>query len=349
MDEPEELPTLVATASHPPGDNPTCREHALSDLCRWSAFAGVAARTLVQPLDTIRARVMVSSRPLSVWQTIEQAGTVPHKQRTWRCTTLLRSLYRGYSISVLVQAPAVATYLTVYEKTKSALSQWTASYRAAQQQPPLDLSSASPWNHLFSGLAAESVSAVFWTPMEVLKQRAQVAASDADASLRVLTRRTWAEEGAHAFFRGYLLTIGVFGPYAMIYFVTYERLKRWWSSVLSRTGPLPSWSVLTSAAISGAVAAALTTPLDVLKTRLQTSRLLAGEHLSAWGLASQLVQRQGSRVLFRGLGPRILWVMPNTAITMTVFEYFKARAESRTAPIPPSEGAAQSNRCFTDR
>jgi hypothetical protein len=329
----------VASAATSPAAR---REHSLGDLCWWSASAGVIARTCVQPLDTIRARVMVSSQPLSVWQAVWQAGVgaVPEKEQRWRFSALVRSLYRGYTISVLVQAPAVATYLTVYEKSKSFLSRWAVSSGPTQRQLPLDLSSTSAWNHLCSGMAAESVSAIFWTPMEVLKQRAQIAGAETDARLRTLMKEAWLEEGARTFYRGYFLTIGVFGPYAMIYFVTYERLKRWWSRVLSQLEPLPSWSVLSSAAISGAVAAAATTPLDVLKTRLQTSRFYIGERLTVWGLAKLLVHQHGFRVFFRGLAPRVFWIMPSTAITMTAFEYFKARAESVTATLSEREVTA---------
>jgi solute carrier family 25 iron transporter 28/37 len=339
--EPVTLPDSSAARMSPPS---TAHEPAITELCSWSAVAGVLARTAVQPLDTIRARVMVSSKPLSIWETLQRAGTescARYHRRLGRFGAFVRSLYRGYTISVLVQAPAVATYLTVYEKTKFALAEFEAASRTSPHRRPLiDLSASSPWNHLCSGLAAETVSAVFWTPMEVMKQRAQVATCDADATLRTLARRLWTEEGARALFRGYLLTIGVFGPYAMLYFVTYERLKRWWSRFLTKSESLPSWSILASAAASGAVAAACTTPLDVLKTRLQTTRMAAGERLSLWRMASALVREQGYQALLRGLGPRVLWIVPNTAITMTAFEYFKAQASSRTVSTASLEGVA---------
>ena len=87
-----------------------------------------------------------------------------------------------------------------------------------------------PLIHMAAGLTAESVSAVFWVPMEVLKQRMQVGGQMRGAAevLRDLLRR----EGPRALFKGYALTVGVFGPYAMVYFVGYERFKLLWRSVL---------------------------------------------------------------------------------------------------------------------
>lgn len=74
----------------------------------------------------------------------------------------------------------------------------------------LGLSSRHPVVHLSTGMAAETVSAVFWVPMEVVKQRAQVRG---DSSLKVagdLLR----QEGPRAFLKGYAVTFGVFGPYS---------------------------------------------------------------------------------------------------------------------------------------
>ncbi|KAK4536642.1 hypothetical protein CDCA_CDCA09G2667 [Cyanidium caldarium] len=272
----------------------------------------MVARLVVHPLDTIRARMMVSAEPTSWTGTWRAAfGEGGSLARTVHLG--VRSLYRGFSVSALVQAPAVATYLSVYEKSKEALGRQALIGNGAV-------------NHGASGLLAEAASAVFWTPMEVVKQRAQVAATQ--VSIRELAVQVRQAEGLAAFYRGYWITLGVFGPYAMLYFMCYERCKTAWMGALGVpvVEQLPVWSVLLSAASSGAMAAGLTTPLDVVKTRLQTSVASAGtSRPSATRLAVELWRAHGLQALFRGWSARVIWIAPNTAITMTAFEVLKSR------------------------
>lgn len=286
----------------------------LLQLCQCAATAGVVARTFAHPLDTVRARMMVSPVPTTLARTARDAVA----------SGGARALYRGFGVSVVVQAPAVATYLTVYEKSKAWLT----------RRAGLDATGAA--NHLLSGLSAEAVSAVFWTPMEVVKQRAQVGARDTSSAQVV--RQVWRAEGARAFFRGYAITIGVFGPYAALYFMAYEKLKlaATRATQLPPDGVLPSWAVLGSAAASGAFAAGATTPLDVIKTRMQVGAASDQQQqrggATSWQLAKRVMRDSaGVRALFRGLSARVLWIMPNTAITMVTFEWLKARATLGTA------------------
>ena len=62
---------------------------------------------------------------------------------------------------------------------------------------------------------------------------------------------------------------------------------------------------------AGLTSGLLTTPLDVLKTRLQTQTVVPGEQpLSLRGVAAKLLREEGPRGLLRGAVPR----MANTAL-----------------------------------
>lgn len=215
-----------------------------------SAASGLLARCFVHPMDTVRTRIMASntSSRLSV------IGTL----RDVTARDGFRGLYRGFGVTAAMQAPAVATFLTTYDVSKAKLASMTG------------LSTSSPLIHLTSGLVAEAVSAIFWVPMEVLKQRAQL--RDIHASSLTAFRDLLRYEGIRSLFKGYVLTVGVFGPYSMLYFLSYEQWKRASCRLLHKQTPrdLPTPAILISAAASGGFAAALTTPLDIVKTRLQT-------------------------------------------------------------------------------
>lgn len=282
-----------------------------------SALSGCVSRTFVHPLDTIRSRLMVS--------TSRQASFTSVARNLVRADGF-RGLYRGFGISVIMQAPAVATFLTTYDWSKARIAEETS------------LSKQSPIVHLTSGLVAETVSAVFWVPMEVVKQRAQVRPGIMSAaSSTSIARDLLAHEGPRALFKGYGLTVGVFGPYSMLYFMAYERFKSTAASYLHNDSTaiekLPTATVAMCAASAGAIAAACTTPLDVIKTRIQTqgdvvvvkSSPASLKYQSTWHAARSIAFTEGASGLFRGISARVLWIMPSTAITMSIFEFLKAR------------------------
>eukprot|EP00959_Pyramimonas_sp_CCMP1952_P442871 9271040-Pyramimonas_sp.AAC.1 len=63
-----------------------------------------------------------------------------------------------------------------------------------------------------------------------------------------------------------------------------------------------------------------THPFDVVKTRVQTS---AKMDQSSWQLAQDMVHRGGGGVLFRGMGMRMLSVVPGCSIMVTTYELVK--------------------------
>lgn len=278
-----------------------------------SAAAGCVSRCVVHPLDTVRSRLMVSAGHGTLLSTLREVVAADG----------MRGLYRGFGVSVLLQAPAVATYLSTYEVSRDYFAQYVHT-------PIL--------THLSAGLVAESVSAVFWTPMEVVKQRAQIRALSA-SSVSVL-RDLLRHEGARALFSGYAITVGVFGPYSMVYFAAYERFK---AAALSRGKKLSTPVVSTSAAAAGALAAAVTTPLDVIKTRLQTQGDIAKAkgvshvrmpYTSAWNAAKVIARQEGFGAFLKGITARVLWIMPGTAITMSTFEFLKRYVVNDGVPAP---------------
>lgn len=281
-----------------------------------SAVSGCFARLFVHPLDTIRSRLMVSTATNATFAVVA---------RHLIQTDGFNGLYRGFGVSICMQAPATATFLSSYDWSKSQLS--TVS----------SLPSSSPAIHLASGLVAETVSAVFWVPMEVIKQRAQVRSGTMGAAWSsAIAKDLLKHEGPRAFFKGYALTVGVFGPYSMIYFVVYERLK----SIAMRirndqtVTQLPTHTVAACAGTAGGFAAACTTPLDVIKTRLQTQGdrhsqtqvsgfRAAPAYSGTWHAAQSIWAKERFRGFFRGISARVLWIMPSTAITMSTFEFLK--------------------------
>lgn len=91
---------------------------------------------------------------------------------------------------------------------------------------------------------------------------------------------------------------------------------------------------VTAGGIAGAVAAAVTTPLDVCKTLLQTRGLSSEAQIrNARGLADAfriIYQRQGLMGFTRGLTPRVLTNVPSNALCCE----FSAFISPRRSQLP---------------
>ncbi|KAF7724686.1 hypothetical protein EC973_000794 [Apophysomyces ossiformis] len=160
--------------------------------------------------------------------------------------------------------------------------------------------------------------------MEVMKNRLQSlqhetnARSSSSTSQSWLVRSIWQEEGLRGFFRGYGMGLLVFVPHTMAYFAVYEQLKK-------RLDQAPSMlTYAASASGAGIVAIFISTPLDIIKTRWQVSAEEPAFRKGPITIARQMWTKEGGpRAFSRGLGARIVWGIPTTVLSMTIFELLK--------------------------
>jgi hypothetical protein len=101
-----------------------------------------------------------------------------------------------------------------------------------------------------------------------------------------------------------------------------------------------SWQVAAAAA-AGCVASFVTNPLELAKLRLQVQRADGGGGGGGGGARpptfyrgtlhaiGTIVREEGALALFRGAGARMAYHAPVTAITMTLFEQFRAALTAR--------------------
>lgn len=140
-------------------------------------------------------------------------------------------------------------------------------------------------------------------------------------------------EGSAAFYRSYTTQLTMNVPFQALHFMTYEYLQE----LLNPHRHYNPSSHVLSGALAGAVAATATTPLDVCKTLLNTQEAqtvhmmqggvaaaTAGRHISGLGEAFRAVYRMGGApAFFKGVWARVIYQMPSTAISWSVYEFFK--------------------------
>lgn len=99
----------------------------------------------------------------------------------------------------------------------------------------------------------------------------------------------------------------------------YEIFKRFLADTRSMKVQLePFWQDIVAAAVTGGITAFVTTPIDVVKTKLMV------DHYDSFleGLILT-VENHGVAALFAGVFARISWIVPFTAIYLPTYDFIK--------------------------
>lgn len=138
-------------------------------------------------------------------------------------------------------------------------------------------------------------------------------------------------EGMRGLFSGFGATAARDAPYAGLYVLLYEQLKRRFASVSAPNGDVPTASSsinFVSGGLAAGLATTITNPFDAVKTRLQ---LMPGKYGNMLRAVSLMVREDGMRSLFGGLGLRIGRKALSSALAWTVYEELILRAENHWA------------------
>lgn len=133
--------------------------------------------------------------------------------------------------------------------------------------------------------------------------------------------------GPRGLFTGYLPTVLEDVPDMAIKFAAYESMRQLHSKACE--GRKPSFHEdFAMGAASGALAAAATTPLDVIKTNMMCT---AAQRPSMLGAASLVYAQGGPSAFFRGVGARAASNGINSAVFFVFFEALKVEVARRKA------------------
>lgn len=171
-------------------------------------------------------------------------------------------------------------------------------------------------------------------PIDTLRFRMQCEMKAGGAGMhlmRTTAKKMWKQGGTRAYFRGLLW--GLIGqyPYSAIDLTTFAYTKRWYVQRKEAQGflgkdAMPSAPVTAAiGGFSGALGASLVWPLNLLRTRLQTSGTVLHPQVYTGivDVTRKTIQREGWRGLFKGITPNLIKVVPAVAITYTVYEQSK--------------------------
>ncbi|KIY70316.1 mitochondrial carrier [Cylindrobasidium torrendii FP15055 ss-10] len=272
------------------------------------ALAGISEHAVMYPVDSIKTRMQVyTTSPVAVYSGVGNAFA------RISSTEGARALWRGVWSVVLGAGPAHAVHFGTLEAVKELMggNDHADNYLATA----------------VAGGAATTAADALMNPFDVIKQRMQIHQSQ-HRSVLACARSVYLKEGLGAFYVSYPTTLAISIPFNAIQFTVYEQVKR----VLNPRHDYSPSTHITAGGIAGAVAAAVTTPLDVAKTLLQTkgsSEDAAIRNVRGLPDAFKLIwARDGIKGFARGISPRVLTAMPSTAICWLSYEFFKAAMRS---------------------
>ncbi|CAL0327600.1 unnamed protein product [Lupinus luteus] len=299
----------------------------------WGAVAGAFGEGMMHPVDTIKTRMQSQAILDGI---PNQKSILQMVQSVWQADGL-RGFYRGVIPGITGSLATGATYFGVIESTKKWIEDSHPSLRGH-------------WAHFIAGAVGDTLGSVVYVPCEVMKQRMQVQGTlmswSSDTMINGVAIKPGAQlygyytgmfnagctilktQGLRGLYAGYLSTLARDVPFAGLMVMFYESLKEVTEYGKQRLISSPTWHVNNSfeglilGGLAGGLSAYLTTPLDVVKTRLQVQGTIL--RYNGWlDAICKIWAKEGMKGMFRGSMPRIAWYIPASALTFMVVEFLR--------------------------
>ncbi|KAJ1921381.1 mitochondrial aspartate-glutamate transporter agc1 [Mycoemilia scoparia] len=276
------------------------------------AIAGGVGATAVYPIDLVKTR-MQNQRSAVV-------GELMYKNSFDCFKKVIRNegalgLYRGLGPQLVGVAPEKAIKLTVNDLVRGLTTD--------KESGKITLLS-----EIIAGGSAGGCQVIFTNPLEIVKIRLQVQGEILRSTTKDAVSNAVPRRGAVAIVK----ELGLLGlykgagacllrdiPFSAIYFPTYAHIKK--NIFHEETRQLGITDLLISGALAGMPAAYLTTPADVIKTRLQVEAK-AGETVynGILDASRKIYREEGFAAFFKGGLPRIFRSSPQFGCTLMCYE-----------------------------
>ena len=278
--------------------------NTLFPLVGAAAISGLPADIISYPFS--RVKTIMMTQGAAKYTTMQLHGTKNAFKFIFR-TEGFKGLYRGLSPVVFSAIPGTTLFFVGIQTTKNKLGD-------------------SGLGNALSGLSGQIAGSIVWVPSEVLKEVRQMTLSKPELqnmNVPGLTRYILRTEGIKGMYRGFIPQLFTFGPF--------NSLGLYLSSHLQKKMHENNQSNLLFSFFANYIgfgfSAAITTPIDVIKTRLQVGAgnpKLFSDH-SIISCTKHIVKQQGITELFSGMGARMQWLSLRQGIAFTTFgEAYKA-------------------------
>lgn len=292
------------------------------------ALARAASQSTIHPLDTFKVRLQANGGKAAAataasgvskfGQLVPPPGAAGAAFELRQLGMTVRSLYKGVVGAASGAGIAIGAYFAVYGVASNALSTHT------------DL---TPGGIAFlSGAIAAAGSSVVKVPLAVCIRSVQAGVyPNVFAAARAITTAA----GPRGLFTGYWPTLLEDVPDMAFKFATYETMRNAHSKLNGGRTASPAED-FSMGAVAGAVAAAATTPLDVIKTRMMCA---AASRPTMSAAARAVLAQSGPSGFFAGVGTRALSNGINSAVFFCFFETIRSSFKERSAAAAAAAAA----------
>ncbi|ORX66995.1 mitochondrial carrier [Basidiobolus meristosporus CBS 931.73] len=228
-------------------------------------------------------------------------------------------LWKGLSPTLLMQLPATAIYYVGYDYMRDFI-------KLNIRDPVVE-----KYSPFIVGSIARTCAVTCISPIELIRTRVQSAASGTSltevmSGVSNMVKRA----GVLSLWKGLSPTLWRDVPFSGLYWMGYETIKH--QLKLNHTGDRLTPSdefqfAFIAGAVSGSIAATLTTPFDVAKTHIQvdtSNDVTSKAKPKVYEVMRNIFKKDGCRGLFTGLVPRVAKVAPSCAIMISSYEVGKA-------------------------
>uniref|UniRef100_A0A7S0X188 Mitochondrial carrier protein n=1 Tax=Chlamydomonas leiostraca TaxID=1034604 RepID=A0A7S0X188_9CHLO len=265
------------------------------------AVAGCSVEAALYPIDTIKTRLQAMIGGGGIKALLQSGGG--------------KGLYAGVWGNLAGVAPASAIFISVYEPVKKAVEQ-----SVSQDQQYLGA--------VLAGMAAGTASSLVRVPTEVIKQRLQ---TKEFAGAMGAISHIMSKEGVRGLYAGYGAFMLRDLPFDAIEFVVYEQLKKAWTAFNKRELHAHETSLI--GAFAGGFTGVVTTPLDVLKTRMMVQGA-SGRYSHVFDAMVKIAREEGAAAFMKGWQPRLMWISLGGFVFFPVLEASKKFFAPPPAPAP---------------
>ncbi|KAK7203696.1 mitochondrial carrier domain-containing protein [Myxozyma melibiosi] len=220
-------------------------------------LGGMMGDGSMHSLDTVKTRQQGAPNAVKYHGMLRAYSTI------FREEGIRKGLYGGFVPAMLGSLPGTSIFFFTYEFTKRQLLQLGAPETPA---------------YLASGFIGDFAASFIYVPSEVLKTRLQLQGRYNNPhfqsgynykgtfdAIKTIIR----QEGWPTLFFGYKATLVRDLPFSALQLAFYERFRSA-AQALEGTENLGYWEELLTGAAAGGISGVMTTPLDVIKTRIQT-------------------------------------------------------------------------------
>ncbi|WVQ79740.1 hypothetical protein IAT38_001840 [Cryptococcus sp. DSM 104549] len=310
------MATAAPAASSSGKSNLKAQHHLMS-----GALSGLSSAIVLQPLDLLKTRLQQS--------TVDTPGAKGRRIRNVVRQVLrddgISGLWRGTVPTLARNVPGVAIYFYSLSAIRDRLSLIpyfaitvpaplpgsTTNLRPGKQSAIVKLSSGG---NLLAGAVGRTSVGFILSPITVVKARFESNRYKSYHSITGALASIYRTHGIKGFFQGFTATAARDAPYAGLYLVFYEK----WKEFAGKIPGIPNAALYSgSGVVAAMLATIITSPADVVKTRMQVNPI---EHPTIRQAITRVISERGAMGFFSGTSLRISRKAASGAIGWTVYE-----------------------------